>query len=210
MRESVSVWAIVPVKPLCGAKSRLAPVLSQLERTTLVLTMLRHTLQILTRVDELSGVLVVSDDARVRSVVREFEKVRYLREKGSGGLNPALAQASRQVAAWGADGLLVIPGDLPLMRSRSVRLMLAALKPPAVVIAPDRAEQGTNALLVAPPGLIPFAFGAASFQTHIAEARARGLEPRVVRDPRLATDLDLPEDLTFADGLISSGYTQRS
>ncbi len=202
VRDNLSLWAIVPVKPLRDAKSRLAPVLPKSERAALVLAMLRHTLRVLTQVKAFAGVLVVSDDARVRLVVRDFEGVHYLRETGTGGLNAALDQASRRVTALGARGLLVIPGDLPRLSPSAVRPMLQTVNPPAVAIAPDRAGVGTNALLVVPPGFIPFAFGTASFQAHIAEAHTRGLEPRVVRDPRLATDLDWPDDLALAEGLV--------
>ena len=198
----MSLWAVVPVKPLAEAKSRLSPVLSQSERAALVLAMLRRTLRVLVRVDALSGVLVVSDDARVRSTAEAVGGVHYLREAGSGGLNAALSQASYHARALGATGLLVVPGDLPRLSPSSVRLMLDRRAPPKVAIAPDRTGEGTNALLVAPPEWIPFSFGSRSFQAHVAEARSRSLEPRIVKDCRLETDLDHPEDLALAEGLI--------
>ena len=204
MHGGLSLWAIVPVKPLVAAKSRLSPALSQSERAALVLAMLRRTLRVLKRVDALSGILVVSDDARVRSVVEAIGRVCYLRERGTGGLNAALSQSSRRVAALGAHGLLVIPGDLPLLSPGSVRLMLGDVTLPTVVIAPDRAERGTNALFVAPLGLIPFAFGEGSFQAHTTAVRAQGIEPRIVRDSRLAIDLDRPDDLRSIQGLVAS------
>jgi 2-phospho-L-lactate guanylyltransferase len=198
----MSLWAVVPVKPLTEAKSRLSPVLSQPERAALVLAMLQRTLRVLVRVDALFGVLVVSDDARVRSTAAEVGGVHYLRETGSGGLNAALSQASGHAGALGATGLLVVPGDLPRLCPSSIRSMLDRSAPPEVAIAPDRTGEGTNALLVAPPEWIPFSFGGRSFQAHVAKARARGVEPRIVRDCRLAADLDRPEDLALAEGLI--------
>lgn len=203
MQDATSVWAIVPVKPLAAAKSRLSPVLSRPERAALVLAMLRQTLRVLRCVEVLSGILVVSDDVRVRSMAAAVGGVSYLRETGGGGLNTALSQASDRVTTLGATGILVIPGDLPRVSPASVGRMLEEVSPPEVAIAPDRAEEGTNALFVGPPGLIPFAFGEASFQSHTREAHARGLAPRVVRDDRLATDLDRPEDLALAGELLS-------
>jgi 2-phospho-L-lactate guanylyltransferase len=198
-----SLWALVPVKPLTRAKSRLAPVLSQPERATLVLAMLERTLEVLACIDVLSGIIVVSDDARVRLAVEEIDAVRYLRERGTGGLNPALAQASCFASTLGAGGILIVPGDLPRLSPGALRLLLEDVSTPVVVIAPDRTELGTNALLVAPTGLIPPAFGPGSFHAHVAEARRRGLEPRIIRDQRLAIDLDRPEDLSLAEGLAS-------
>ena len=41
----------------------------------------------------------------------------------------------------------------------------------------------------------PFAYGPGSFRRHLAGARAAGLAVRVVRDPLLGFDVDLPSDL---------------
>jgi len=67
--------------------------------------------------------------------------------------------------------------------------------PRVVVVAPCRHETGTNALLVHPLGLIPFAFGPDSFAAHCAAARAAGVEPVIYRSEAVALDLDTPEDL---------------
>jgi 2-phospho-L-lactate guanylyltransferase len=69
---------------------------------------------------------------------------------------------------------------------------------PTVVVAPCRHGTGTNALLIHPPGLIPFAFGPDSFAAHCAAVRAAGVEPVVYRSPTVALDLDTPEDLEEA------------
>ncbi len=66
---------------------------------------------------------------------------------------------------------------------------------PTVVVAPCHHGTGTNALLVCPPGLIPFAFGPDSFAAHVAAARAAGVEPVIYRSATVALDLDTPEDL---------------
>jgi 2-phospho-L-lactate guanylyltransferase len=77
-----------------------------------------------------------------------------------------------------------------------VQTLIAADRPgPAVTLAPDRHETGTNALFVRPPGLLAYAFGAGSFREHLARARAAGAEVRVCRLAGLALDVDQPEDL---------------
>jgi 2-phospho-L-lactate guanylyltransferase len=40
-----------------------------------------------------------------------------------------------------------------------------------------------------------FAYGPGSFRRHVAEAERLGLHVRVVRDPDLAFDVDVPDDL---------------
>jgi 2-phospho-L-lactate guanylyltransferase (CobY/MobA/RfbA family) len=64
-----------------------------------------------------------------------------------------------------------------------------------VVIAPDRHEKGTNALLISPTGLIEYDFGEDSFQRHCQRAIDAGARLEIVNLPSLGLDLDLPEDL---------------
>jgi 2-phospho-L-lactate guanylyltransferase len=92
--------------------------------------------------------------------------------------------------------VLVLPADLPLItREDIIALLDRAVRPPVVVIAPDRHGKGTNALLMCPPGIIEFDFGENSFQRHCERAKAAGARLEVVDLPTLGLDLDLPEDL---------------
>jgi 2-phospho-L-lactate guanylyltransferase len=94
--------------------------------------------------------------------------------------------------------VLIIPADLPLITPDDVRAMLARAKePPVVVIAPDRRQNGTNALLVCPAGLIEYEFGPGSFKRHCARAQAVGARLEVCELSSLALDMDLPEDLAM-------------
>jgi 2-phospho-L-lactate guanylyltransferase len=117
----------------------------------------------------------------------------------SGGLNEGLELGRRWALAGGADMLLVVLGDLPLLSASDVRAMVRmggeGICHPRVVLAPDRREQGTNALLVRPPAALPFAFGPGSLARHLALARAHGVEPALFRSPGTSFDVDLPEDL---------------
>ena len=85
-----------------------------------------------------------------------------------------------------------------LTGKREVNAMLdLATRPQCVVIAPDRREEGTNALLVRPPNAIAFAYGASSFDAHRRQAQERSIPIAVYRSPTLALDLDVPDDLAF-------------
>jgi 2-phospho-L-lactate guanylyltransferase len=190
------LWAVVPIKALDQAKSRLAPVMGPADRRALVLEMLRHTLSVLRISDGLRGIVVISPDPEVGEVA-VVQGADFLPESGGGGLNGALAQASASLPAGRGQGMLVIPGDLPHLRLSSIRELVSLAVPCGVVIAPDRRERGTNALLVAPPDLIPFCFGPDSFRLHLAAAAAAGVTPIVVRSPDLAMDVDVPEDLSL-------------
>jgi 2-phospho-L-lactate guanylyltransferase len=64
-----------------------------------------------------------------------------------------------------------------------------------VVIVADRHGQGTNALLLTPPGAMAPSFGPGSFARHAARARAAGATVRVAQAPSLELDVDTPGDL---------------
>jgi 2-phospho-L-lactate guanylyltransferase len=196
----MTLWAIVPVKPLRRGKSRLASALSEDERTHLNRLLLEHTLTTLADLKEIEQVLVVSRDPHALTIAREHG-ARTVRENGSPHLNTALTRATVVAQVYASRGVLVLPADLPLITRDDVLALIArATDPPVVVIAPDRHEKGTNALLISPANLIEYNFGDDSFKRHCDRARKAGARLEVVSLPSLALDLDLPEDLALLDG----------
>ena len=125
----------------------------------------------------------------------------FLTEPCAGGLNAALERAAASLETRGAEGLLVVPGDLPRLSRESIESALSLLSVPGMVIAPDRRERGTNLLLLAPPNLLPFHFGRASFERFLKAAVRRDLEPVVFRSTDVAGDVDVPADLVLVQGL---------
>jgi len=191
----MTIWAIVPVKPLRRGKSRLAGTLSEDERAELNQSLLQHTLQTLTDVKELEQVLVVSRDPHALTIARQYG-ARTVREDGQPQLNTALTRATVIAKVHATRGVLILPADLPLISREDVlTLMERASEPPVVVIAPDRHGKGTNALLISPSGLIEYDFGENSFQRHCERAKQAGARLEIVELPSLGLDLDLPEDL---------------
>jgi len=191
----MTIWAIVPVKPLRRGKSRLAETLSEDERAELNQSLLQHTLQTLTDVKELEQVLVVSRDPHALTIARQFG-ARTVREDGQPQLNMALTRATVIAKVHATRGVLILPADLPLISEEDVLTLIEkAGEPPVVVIAPDRHGRGTNALLICPSGLIEYDFGEKSFQRHCERAREAGARLEVVDLPSLGLDLDVPEDL---------------
>ena len=172
----MTLWAIVPVKPLRYGKSRLAEVLTSDERMDLNRRMLAHTLDTLTAIPEIEHVLVVSRDQAALALAREYG-ARTVQENGSPHLNVALTRATVVAKNYATRGVLIIPADLPLITPEDVRVMLErAVEPPVVVVAPDRRRNGTNALLVCPTGLIDYEYGPGSFQRH-CRARPESRRP---------------------------------
>jgi 2-phospho-L-lactate guanylyltransferase len=191
----MTIWAIVPVKPLRRGKSRLAGTLSEDERAELNQSLLQHMLTTLTNVKELEQVLVVSRDPHALTVARQYG-ARTVREDGQPQLNMALTRATVVAKVHATRGVLILPADLPLISREDVLTLIEkAGEPPVVVIAPDRHGKGTNALLISPSGLIEYDFGENSFQRHCERAKQAGARLEIVELPSLGLDLDLPEDL---------------
>ncbi|HEY6072894.1 MAG TPA: 2-phospho-L-lactate guanylyltransferase [Anaerolineales bacterium] len=191
----MTLWAIVPVKPLRRGKSRLAGTLSADERAHLNEVLLEHTLKTLTDLKEVEQVLVVSRDPHALTIARNHG-ARTVREDGQSHLNMALKRATVIAQIYATGGVLVLPADLPLVTPEDIiALVNRATRPPVVVIAPDRHQKGTNALLMWPAGLIDYDFGDDSFNRHCELARKAGARLEVVNLPTLGLDLDLPEDL---------------
>lgn len=191
----MTIWAIVPVKPLRRGKSRLAGTLSEDERAELNQSLLRHTLNTLTDIKELEQVLVISRDPHALTVARQHG-ARTVREDGQPELNTALTRATVVAQVHATRGVLILPADLPLISKKDVLTLIGkAGEPPVVVISPDRHGKGTNALLISPSGLIEYDFGEDSFHRHCERARQAGARLEIVDLPSLGLDLDLPEDL---------------
>ena len=190
----MSIWAIVPVKPFLRSKSRLSGVLTPQERAGLSREFLGHALDVLAQVAAITQTLVVSRDPAALALAHS-RRARTVTEAGAPDLNAALRRATQVAVASRSQGVLVLPTDLPFLTVEHVdQLIAAAGDGPQVAIAPDRRDDGTNALYVSPPGLLAYAFGEHSFARHLELARAAGAHVRVCRLPGLALDVDGPED----------------
>jgi 2-phospho-L-lactate guanylyltransferase len=188
------MWAVVPVKEFAGAKQRLSGVLSPAQRAALYAEMLDHVLATLADARGLDGIAVITNETRAARY-----GVRVIPDLECRGQSAAVAQGARVLAAEGVRGILTIPGDVPLATAAEIERVLTEHGdvPRAMTIVPSHDGKGTNALAVSPPDLIPFHFGDASFEPHCAEARALGLEPRILRLPGLGLDIDTPDDLAL-------------
>src|SRR4028119_1432371 len=96
----------------------------------------------------------------------------------------------RGAAQRGAPALRVLPADLPLIEPEDVLAVLAGAASAPVVVVPDGARSGTNALLLRPPNALPFLFGPESFEAHLQAAGDREVEAYVCENGHLSFDLD--------------------
>ncbi len=183
---------IVPHRGLEASKTRLAPVLSVVERGALAGRLLERVLRVAR--EAVPDVVVITPSAALAPLVTATG-ARLAVQRGM-GLNQGLDQAREAAVRDGIDTLVVLHGDLPLLTAEDVTALALAIDAErGVAIAPDRAGTGTNGLTLRPPPAIGFAFGTGSRAAHEAAVRAAGLLPVIVEREGLAFDLDTPEDL---------------
>lgn len=181
---------VLPVKSLDESKSRLAPLLSPLERGALTLAMLEDVMDATL---ELAGweTWVVSPDEAVLEVALRRGAAAVLEER------PSLANAVRQVEEEAVgrlvDTLAVLLADTPLVTASSLTRALHTLGP--IVLAPSTDETGTNLLVRRPPTAIRARFGRDSYRRHLEAAALADLPAAVVESQELGFDLDVPGDI---------------
>jgi 2-phospho-L-lactate guanylyltransferase len=190
----MSIWAIIPARPLEEGKSRLASALSPAERRRLNETFFRQTLETASLVVGRSQTLAISRSAAMLQIARAMGVGTAL-EQAPHGLNEALSQAAELARAEGATAILSLSCDLPFLVPDDLRALIAAAHgADGLAIAADRDGTGTNALFMSPVGAIPYLYGAGSFAAHLAAARLRS-SIQIVRRAGLAFDVDTPDDL---------------
>ena len=202
MRAMPEVTAIVPLKALAEAKSRLAGELDDDARRAVVAWMFERVIRACRQARRVADVLVVAGDHEAASLAHRCG-VRVLRQPRP-GLRAALDEADREVA--GARASLVVAADLPLATGEDLDRVCAADDGPAagiVVVAPTR-DGGTGAMLRRPTGIIHTAYGADSAAAHLALARANGVRARRIDVAALALDVDT------AAQLHEAGYGARA
>jgi 2-phospho-L-lactate guanylyltransferase len=178
------VAVLVPVKGFGEAKVRLAPALPGAERAALARRMAEHVLDAARPLPT----AVVCDDREVASWARS-RGVLVVWEPGQ-GLNGAVEAGIDQLARLGVEQVIVAHADLPLATDLAWLARFAG-----VTLVPDRADDGTNVACVPTRSGFRFAYGPGSYARHRAEARRLGLALRVVHEPSLSWDVDVPDDL---------------
>jgi 2-phospho-L-lactate/phosphoenolpyruvate guanylyltransferase len=163
--------------------------------------MFEDVIAAISKVRELAGIVVVTVDSAAATIAARYG-ARVMSEGACEGHTGAVMTAARHLAAEDC-GLLTLPGDIPLVEPSDVRHLVrvhstrADRGTGAFTIVPARDELGSNAVLCSPAGAVPLRFGDNSFFPHLDAAKAHGIEPEVVHLPRVALDIDTPEDLAL-------------
>lgn len=196
-------WAIIPLRGLETAKTRLGPALDAEERLELVIEMATRTLVATRDAAAISGTVLVTADPAAADLARTLGAVTLVQRLP--GLNAALREARAEAVRRGATATIVVPIDLPAVDARALDALLLAIAgigsdaAPTVGIVPDRHGLGTNILYTSPPEVIDPQFGEGSLAAHRLSATASGAHLIELGGP-LVLDVDTGDDLLVADG----------
>jgi 2-phospho-L-lactate guanylyltransferase len=190
----VTTWVIVLIKDFNSAKQRLQPALGPQARRDLA----RRNAQLAVRAAAAGDrVLVVAGSEEVAALAEGWG-AEVLAEPRQEGQNVAAARGIAKAVESGADAVLLLSSDLPLVTVEAVREVLefaGRLEAPVAVAVPAVGRGGTNGLYLRPPHAIALHFGSDSLAKFRQEAQSRGVEFAVHHSDAMALDLDEPGDL---------------
>jgi 2-phospho-L-lactate guanylyltransferase len=189
------VWAVIPFKRIQQAKQRLAPILSSEERELLSLNMLEDVLEAATASEVFDGVLVATNCEEVVPIIRR-KGILHLQTSAELGLNHAAGEAADWLLNKNIGTMCLFPADIPLARAAEFRHLVSCHSVDrGITIVPSRDKEGTNCLILSPPNLLPFCFGADSYAEHLRQGLKLNLSCRTKFSDGIGLDVDTPSDL---------------
>jgi 2-phospho-L-lactate guanylyltransferase len=186
--------AVLPVKRFAAAKQRLAPGIGATHRAELAAAMLEDVLEAIEAARSIERTILVCSEPRAVEIAsaRGAEVIADPDEGGHSGAALAGIARARQL---GAERVVLLPIDCPLLAPRELERLLTGMPERFVAVVPDRHGTGTNGLALSPPDAIEPSFGEGSCARHVAAARNAGIPFNVEELPSLALDLDTPADI---------------
>ena len=191
----VNTWVVVLIKDFGSAKQRLSPALAPRSRRALARRNARLAVRAASAGDH---VLVVAGSQRVAKMA-ELWGAEVLLEPNEEGQNIAARRGIARAVRGGADAVLLLSSDLPLVTADAVHELIdfaGRRRSPAVVAVPAIGRGGTNALYLRPPQAIGLHFGDDSLAKFREDAEPKGVDFIVHHSDAMALDLDEPSDLT--------------
>jgi len=184
--------AVVPMKQIAQAKSRLATVLPPETRESLARLMLTDVLTACRNCPCIQRTVLLTADTSLTTLANDYDADLFV-EHHPLGLNAAMKVAATSLES---QTLVYLAGDLPLLKARDISDLTDRCRSGSrVVIAPSADGSGTNALLLSPANILEPAFGHGSSKRHEVSAHRLGLEAAIVSNRNIGLDIDTPKDL---------------
>jgi 2-phospho-L-lactate guanylyltransferase len=164
------------------------------QRRSLVAAMLADVLDAVAAARMVERIVIVSDEPGAAGPAADAG-AELIPDTPAAGHSEATLAGIENAVARGAQGVVLLPGDCPLLDPRELDRLLTGVPETYVAVVPDRHGSGTNALVLAPPAAIRPAFGEGSCARHVAAAREAGIPYGVEELTSLGLDLDTPADI---------------
>jgi 2-phospho-L-lactate guanylyltransferase len=193
---------LIPVKLFRDSKMRLSPHFSADARTALAAALCEDFFRVVAQVTGGTRVFVASREPHALGWARA-QGWETIVETEQISESHSVDAASRLCEECGIGAALRLPMDLPLATAGDIDAILAEAEgPPSAILVPSRDGTGTNALLRSPPTLFPSHFGPNSFAQHLEEAERYGARVKILRNPRIALDIDELDDFHALAGRV--------
>ena len=203
-------FLLIPVKNLEFANERLSDVLSQEDRTALAYEMLKDVFEAASKTRLPDKIVIVTLDKRAMLMADELNFV-VIDEENQESESSSVDYALKVCKEMGAESVLVIPGDAPLITAEDIDFVIDKVKDyPHVIMVPAADKLGTNAILRKPPDVITSMFGHDSFRKHKKQADEKNVPYEVYELPNIALDIDEPADIEVlkAHGAHTRAYRE--
>ena len=182
---------VLPLKALPKAKSRLADVLTNSQRSDLMLAMVQDVVVTLLAWSDCRSLTILQGPGWP-PMLPAASKLQVIREDECGGvgLNEILAAGIDRLFG---ERIIVVFGDLPGLAAADLEALSTAFDKGKTVICPDDQNVGTNAVAFSADDIPVFRFGGNSFREY---KRNICSDRRVVLErPGLSFDVDTPAGL---------------
>ncbi len=190
--------ALLPLKDLVRAKTRLAGILAPFERRALAQAMVEDVLSVLSEHPALDGTLLLSDDSGADLLARKYG-VDVLVESSLpvSGLNNVVSAGCKVLHDRGTENIMIVHSDLPQINHAALTTLFEAYEKSdrMPLISPDRRGEGTNILLTPSSALPDFRYGPNSCHLHSAAFAEMGRPATLIALQATGLDVDFPDDL---------------
>lgn len=191
----MKIAAVIPMKCLHSAKSRLSNILTAKQRKNLAMYLLDATIKELKKSDFISEIVIVSSDEAVKHYSC-LNNIKFIKDWDE-GVNKAVMLADKYCINNGINANIVIPPDLPFVSAKEIdKICIISNKyHKCIIICPSKRFDGTNILFRKPPGVIKTHYDNNSYMNHLKEASKIKIPIESLDIVKLMFDLDTEDDL---------------
>ncbi|HEU4483243.1 MAG TPA: 2-phospho-L-lactate guanylyltransferase [Nitrososphaeraceae archaeon] len=191
----MKIAAVIPMKSLHSAKSRLSNILTAQQRKNLAMYLLDATIKEIKKSCIISEIIIVSNDKAVKNYSC-LNNLKFIKDSEE-GVNKAVILADNYCIDNGINANIVIPHDLPFISAKEIDKICTMSNKyhKCIIICPSKRFDGTNILFRKPPDVIKTHYDDNSYMNHLKEAYKFKIPIESLDIVKLRFDLDTKEDL---------------